>query len=301
VVDRGGAQGITVRVSVGTFASRSTELKRLFNWGPVQTREQTTVVHKGLIFHGFARPVRRPQAMEIFCMSFCIQGRSWITGASSGIGRGAGPIFLARARKVILMGSAVPTALQAVATPRAPERHAGSLGHLKPPDYDPHSLSWSNRPGAGAGRIDVLIKQRWRPRKSGHWNTSFEVYRQLIEVDYLAPLALTQALLPRMVRAGWRGIAIVQHRWPARSALHCVLGYCGCQACSGSAIFEALRAEVEESYGIGVSINSARVGYAPSIGAECAGRHRLPRVGVRTPNIDKRDRSVDAAKTIPMA
>ena len=171
----------------------------------------------------------------------------WITGASSGIGEALAKAFLAQGAEVILSGRRA-AALHAVAN-LAPERTL--VLPFETTDYallpGPVETAWTWR-----GRIDVLINNAGISQRSLALDTSFEVYRQLIEVDYLAPLALTQALLPRLVEQGSGQVAVVSSvAGKVGTALR--TGYCGAKhAVVG--YFEALRAEVEEAYGIGVSI-----------------------------------------------
>ena len=102
------------------------------------------------------------------------------------------------------------------------------------------------------GRIDCLINNAGVSQRSLALDTHFEVYRQLMEVDYLAPVALTQLLLPHLVAQGGGQLAVVSSvagkvgaplRTGYCAAKHAVIGY-----------FEALRAEVEQAYGISISV-----------------------------------------------
>ncbi|PKM31077.1 MAG: short-chain dehydrogenase [Gammaproteobacteria bacterium HGW-Gammaproteobacteria-11] len=171
----------------------------------------------------------------------------WITGASSGIGEALAKAFLAQGAEVILSGRRA-AALHAVAN-LAPERTLvlpfETTDYALLPGLVEQAWTWR-------GRIDVLINNAGISQRSLALDTSFEVYRQLIEVDYLAPLALTQALLPRLVEQGSGQLAVVSSvAGKVGTALR--TGYCGAKhAVVG--YFEALRAEVEEAYGIGVSI-----------------------------------------------
>lgn len=171
----------------------------------------------------------------------------WITGASSGIGEALAKALLAQGADVILSGRRAD-ALQAVAD-QAPERTL--VLPFDTTDYDrlPALVeqAWNWR-----GRIDLLINNAGISQRSLALDTSLDVYRQLIEVDYMAPLALTQAVLPRMVEQGGGQLAVVSSvAGKVGTALR--TGYCGAKhAVVG--YFEALRAEVEDAYGIGVSV-----------------------------------------------
>ncbi len=171
----------------------------------------------------------------------------WVTGASSGIGGALANALLAQGAYVILSGRRAD-ALQALAE-RAPEQTL--VLPFETTEYERLSAlveqAWDWR-----GRIDLLINNAGISQRSLALDTSLDVYRQLMEVDYMAPVALTQALLPRLVEQGGGQLAVVSSiAGKVGTALR--TGYCGAKhAVVG--YFEALRAEVEEAYGIGVSI-----------------------------------------------
>ncbi|MET1078615.1 MAG: SDR family NAD(P)-dependent oxidoreductase [Pseudomonas sp.] len=171
----------------------------------------------------------------------------WITGASSGIGEALAVAFLAQGAQVILSGRRVEE-LQRVAD-QAPQRCR--VLPFESTDYDALPAivadAWSWR-----GQVDLLINNAGITQRSLALDTDFAVYRRLIEVDYLAPLALTQLLLPKMVARGAGHLAVISSvagkvGTPLRSgycgAKHAVIGY-----------FDAIRAEVEQAYGIHVSV-----------------------------------------------
>lgn len=171
----------------------------------------------------------------------------WITGASSGIGEALAVALLEQGAEVILSGRRVE-ALAGLAE-RAPGRTLvlpfESTDYARLPALVEQAWAWR-------GRIDLLVNNAGISQRSLALDTGFEVYRQLVEVDYLAPLALTQALLPRLVAQGGGQLAVVSSvAGKVGTALR--TGYCGAKhAVVG--YFEALRAEVEAAYGIGVSV-----------------------------------------------
>ncbi len=182
----------------------------------------------------------------------------WITGASSGIGEALANAMLEQGAMVILSGRR-KDALAAVAA-QAPERSLvlpfDATDYARLPALVEQAWQWQ-------GRIDLLINNAGISQRSLALDTAFAVYQQLIEVDYLAPLALTQAVLPRMVEQGGGQLAVVSSvAGKVGTALR--TGYCGAKhAVVG--YFEGLRAEVEEAYGIGVSVilpGSVRTGIA---------------------------------------
>lgn len=123
----------------------------------------------------------------------------WITGASSGIGKAFAEAFYAQGARLILSGRRVD-ALEAVAA-----NCGGSDNCLLLPfettDYDalPKLVeqAWNH-----FGGIDVLVNNAGISQRSLAVDTHFSVYQKVIDVDLLAPIALTQLVLPRMVAAG---------------------------------------------------------------------------------------------------
>lgn len=120
----------------------------------------------------------------------------WITGASSGIGAALARALAARGARLILSGRNV-AALEAVAG----ECRDVLVLPFEATDFDAVP-ALAERAWAWQGRIDALVNNAGISQRSLAVDTAFEVYQRLIEVDLLAPIALTQAVLPRMVQAG---------------------------------------------------------------------------------------------------
>lgn len=213
----------------------------------------------------------------------------WITGASSGIGEALSRALLADGGAVILSGRRVEALQQLAAL--APERTLvlpfETTDYERLPELVEQAWAWQ-------GRIDLLINNAGVSQRSLALDTSFDVYRQLIDIDYLAPVALTQLLLPRLVEQGSGQLAVVSSV-AGKLGAPMRTGYCGAKhAVVG--YFEALRAEVEEAYGIGVSVilpGSVRTAIASNAleGSGAAG-------GRSDTNIDNGIDPNDAAKTI---
>ncbi len=120
----------------------------------------------------------------------------WITGASSGIGEGLARALAARGASVVLSGRNV-AALENVAAACGDALVVPFEGtdYAAVPALVERAWAWK-------GRIDGLVNNAGISQRSLAAETGFPVYEHLIAVDLLAPIALTQAVLPRMVAAG---------------------------------------------------------------------------------------------------
>jgi short-subunit dehydrogenase len=127
----------------------------------------------------------------------------WITGASSGIGAGLSRALAARGARLVLSGRNV-AALEEVAADcgEALVLPFEATDFAAIPALAERAWSWK-------GRIDGLVNNAGISQRSLAVDTSFAVYERLIAVDLLAPIALTQAVLPRMVQAGGGRIVAV--------------------------------------------------------------------------------------------
>jgi dehydrogenase/reductase SDR family protein 7B len=172
---------------------------------------------------------------------------AWVTGASSGIGEALAIGLLERGASVILSGRRAEALARVAAT--VPDRTLVLPFEATAFDTLPGIVeqAWGWR-----GSVDLLVNNAGIGQRSLALDTGLEVYRQLIEVDYLAPVALTQQVLPRMVAQRHGHIAVVSSiagkvgaplRTGYCAAKHAVVGH-----------FDALRTEVELAYGIRVSV-----------------------------------------------
>lgn len=152
----------------------------------------------------------------------------WITGASSGIGEAMARALAAQGASLILSGRNVE-ALEAVA------RDCGDALVLPFEATDFARIEEiTERAWSWKGRIDGLVNNAGISQRSLAIETAFAVYQSIIDIDLLAPIALTQALLPRMVQAGGgrivaissvAGIAGVPLRSAYCAAKHGLIGY----------------------------------------------------------------------------
>ena len=157
----------------------------------------------------------------------------WITGASSGIGGALAEALAKRQAKLILSGRNVP-ALEDVAkrcdVPTLVLPFEATDFAAIPATVE-RAWAWAAHEG---GPIHGLVNNAGISQRSLAVDTVFDVYQRIVAVDLLAPIALTQALLPRMVAAGRghivaissvAGIAGVPLRSAYCAAKHGLIGY----------------------------------------------------------------------------
>lgn len=124
---------------------------------------------------------------------------AWITGASSGIGEALAKAFVADGGHAILSGRNVAELERVAAETGAPERCL-----ILPFDtMDLEALPARVEAAIGfRGAVDVLVNNAGISQRSLAVDTDFSVYDRIVGVDLLAPIALTQALLPHLLARG---------------------------------------------------------------------------------------------------
>ncbi len=171
---------------------------------------------------------------------------AWITGASSGIGEALANAFSAAGAKVILSGRRTE-ALQAVAEKLPTE---SLILPFEVTDYDALA-SKVDEAWAWAGNVDILVNNAGVSQRSLAIKTDPQVYTDLINIDLIAPIWLTQLQLPRMVEAGGAHIIAISSvagrigpplRTAYAAAKHGLIGY-----------MDSLRTEVSVRHNINVT------------------------------------------------
>jgi dehydrogenase/reductase SDR family member 7B len=124
---------------------------------------------------------------------------AWVTGASSGIGEALVKAFVGAGGAAILSGRNVAELERVAAETSAPDRC-----HLLPFDTTDFDVlpDMARAAIAVRGGVDVLVNNAGISQRSLAEDTDFSVYDRIIEVDLLAPIALTQALLPHLLERG---------------------------------------------------------------------------------------------------
>lgn len=169
----------------------------------------------------------------------------WITGASSGIGEALARDLGALGAKLILSGRN-EAALDAVAAA------CGGPSLVLPFD----TTAFADLPAIAAkalawqGGIDMLVNNAGISQRALALDTEFAVYQRILAVDLLGPIALTQAVLPRMVARGAGRIVMISSV-AGKVGVPLRTGYCAAKhGLIGYA--DALRAEIA---GAGVSVH----------------------------------------------
>ena len=124
---------------------------------------------------------------------------AWITGASSGIGEALARAFVQNGGSAILSGRNVAELDRVAAETGAPERCL-----ILPFDTMDFATLATKTDAATAfrGNVDVLVNNAGISQRSLAVDTEFQVYQRIVGVDLLAPIALTQALLPHLLARG---------------------------------------------------------------------------------------------------
>jgi short-subunit dehydrogenase len=170
----------------------------------------------------------------------------WITGASSGIGKALAQTAAEQNTKLILSGRRVD-ALEALAS----ELPVDCLVlPFEVTDYDVLA-SKVDEAWAWQGRVDILVNNAGISQRCLAIDAKPEVYTELINIDLIAPIWLTQLQLARMAEAGGAHIIAISSvagrigpplRTAYSAAKFGLIGY-----------MDALRAEVDQIHNIKVT------------------------------------------------
>ncbi len=163
----------------------------------------------------------------------------WITGASSGIGEALAYALSKKDALLILSSRKVQKLEQVRQNCEHPERHEILPLDLKEVDglKEKAGQALSFR-----GRVDILINNGGVSQRARADETSIDVDRDLMDINYFAPVALTKAVLPSM-QARKQGHIVVVSSLTGKFGVPYRSGY----AASKHALhgfFDTLRAEI---------------------------------------------------------
>lgn len=202
---------------------------------------------------------------------------AWVTGASSGIGRALAVALDKAGARLILSGrradalaeTAALLAQDALILPFDTTDHAALAGVVA------QAAAWQ-------GGIDILVNNAGISQRSLAVDTADDVYTRVINTDLLAPIYLTQAVLPHLIArpeslvvaissvAGRIGVPL---RTAYCAAKHGIIGY-----------MDALRAECETVHGLRV-LNILPGSVATNVAANALTADGVPQ-GHSDPQID---------------
>lgn len=185
-------------------------------------------------------------------MRYFINKTVWLTGASSGIGLALAKELAAEGAQLILTSRRAEVLEDVRQGLTNPNRH-----EILPLDLSQPEQAAADAQAHLQGRqIDILINNAGVSQRSLVLDTDLKVYRQLMEIDYFAVIALTKLVLPAMVERQAGQIVTVSS----------VAGKIGTKLRSGYAgakygvigFMDSLRAEVSHS---GVTCTSLLPGF----------------------------------------
>lgn len=158
----------------------------------------------------------------------------WITGASGGIGEALALRAAGRGAKLVLSARRESELDRVRAACPKPEHVA-----LLPVDLErmDDAEALANQAESLLGPIDVLVNNAGLSQRTLTLDTSMDICRRILEVDFFAPVALSRALMPGMLSRGGGHIVVVSsvfgHIAMARrsayaAAKHALHGYFDC-------------------------------------------------------------------------
>ncbi|WP_371395276.1 SDR family NAD(P)-dependent oxidoreductase [Fretibacter rubidus] len=214
---------------------------------------------------------------------------TWITGASSGIGAALAKVFSDAGSDIILSGrniAALESVADALSTktlilPFEVTDYEGLKSHVD------EAWNW-------LGHVDILINNAGVSQRSLAIHTKPQVYTDLLNIDLIAPIWLTQLNLPNMVELGGAHIVAISSiagrigaplRTAYSAAKHGLIGY-----------MDALRAEVELHHSIHVT-NVLPGAIATNVAHNALTKDGT-KLGKSAENIDNGDDPLDCARAI---
>ncbi|AMR41205.1 SDR family oxidoreductase [Elizabethkingia anophelis] len=165
----------------------------------------------------------------------------WITGASSGIGEALVKELAVKSNAKIILSSRREDQLYAIAQNAGLDKERYAVIPVDLQNYTAMPTIAENAISK-FGKIDILINNAGLSQRSLAMETSIEVDKRLMDIDFIGTVALTKAVVPYMIKNKGGQIVVVSSLMglfgaPMRSgyaaAKHALHGF-----------FEALRAEL---------------------------------------------------------
>ncbi len=131
----------------------------------------------------------------------------WITGASSGIGAACACKYAAEGARLVLTSSSAER-LEPVAQ-KCRSLGASEVVVLPYELGNPEGIEeLTTNAWSAVGGIDIVMLNAGISQRTNVEDTSMEMVRRIMEVNYFAPVAIAKAILPRMVERGGGKIAV---------------------------------------------------------------------------------------------
>ncbi len=172
----------------------------------------------------------------------------WITGATSGIGEALAYELAGRGARLVLSARREPQLQTVRQRCQYAERHQILSMDMTDSATIPAKVQQVLQT---CGHVDVLINNAGISQRSKVQDTTLEVDRQLMEVDFFGPVALTKALLPSMLERG-EGLMVAVSSVAGLIATPLRSSYCAAKHAL-AAFYDAMRAEVHDS-GVRVAV-----------------------------------------------
>lgn len=219
----------------------------------------------------------------------------WITGASSGIGEACAYRYASQGDQLILTSSSRER-LDVVAE-RCRQYGAADVFVLPSDLSDLEGVGLLVRQAWDRfGGIDILFLNAGISQRTSVEDTTMDMVRQIMEINFFAPVAITKAILPMMLNAGGGNIAVTtsiagKFGFPLRcaysSSKHALYGF-----------FETLRTEYYNKYIRVTIVCPGRV--RTNISLRALDKGGKPH-GIMDPGQDKGMKVEDAARKIVKA
>ena len=219
----------------------------------------------------------------------------WITGASSGIGEACAYRYASQGDELILTSSSRER-LDVVAE-RCRQYGAADVFVLPSDLSDLEGVGLLVRQAWDHfGGIDILFLNAGISQRTSVEDTTMDMVRQIMEINFFAPVAITKAILPMMLNAGGGNIAVTtsiagKFGFPLRcaysSSKHALYGF-----------FETLRTEYYNKYIRVTIVCPGRV--RTNISLRALDKGGKPH-GIMDPGQDKGMKVEDAARKIVKA
>ena len=162
----------------------------------------------------------------------------WITGASSGIGK-AMALHLSQVGAKLILSSRKEATLKAVAAECVTDDI--EIIPLDLQDHEALDTIIANN-ASRLSTVDVLINNGGISQRSSVVDTEFEVYKKLMDVNYLGTVKLSQAVLPHFIKRN-KGHYVVVSSMAGKFGVPVRSGYSASKMALHG-FFDALRAEM---------------------------------------------------------